>query len=147
MTFRVHAETTKRDSDVFAMPLMMGQNTAEIFVEKMPIITEREVKAIYPFESPAGGFGCYFKLDLHGSNAWEQMTSSLRDRFIIVMFNGRPLARLRIDRPVTDGIVMVPSGISPQEILLMGKRYVYIGETLAQAEKRRKIEQKTLKAR
>lgn len=139
MIFRMHVETNARDGDVFTLPLTVGNPPRQLTVEKMPMITEREVKAFHPFPSPAGqGMGAYFQLDAHGTNALEQITFSKRDQYLVAVFNGRPLARMKIDRPIKDGIVYVPGGIFPEEIQQMGRRLPLIGESPAQTKLRQK---------
>lgn len=145
MLFRVHAETTEKDGSVFSMPVQVGDGTVHVHVEKMPLITEHNVKMIYPFPSQMGGYGCYFKLDQHGSNGWEQITTNKRDRFVVMILNGRVLARMRVDRPVADGIVLVPGGITTEEIYTMGRRYPYVGESSAKTQQRRAAEQTAIK--
>ena len=127
MTFRVHAETHQRDTEVFAIPLTMGDPPMNLVVEKMPLISEHEVKAFYPFESTGGTYGVYFQLDNHGTKAWEALTTTRRSGFLVVVYNGRPLTRLRLGRPVRDGIVMVPHGITAEEIAVLEQRYPKIG--------------------
>lgn len=128
MAFRVHAETTQRDSELFAMPVTILQPPMQVFVEKLPLISEREVKAFYPFPSAQGDFGAYFQLDNHGTKAWENLTTGQRGRFLVIIFNGRAIARLRVDRTVTDGIVMVPHGITEAEVQAMRASIPVIGQ-------------------
>lgn len=138
MTLRIHAESHPRDTEVFAMPLTIGNPPVNIFIERMALVTEREVKALFPFESELGGYGAYFQLDTHGTKVWETITTSRRNGFLAVIFNGRPISRLRLGRPVQDGIVMVPGGITAEEIQAMAQRYPFIGETPQKTEQRKK---------
>lgn len=131
MTFRVHAETHQRDTEVFAIPLTMGDPPMNLVVEKMPLISEREVQAFYPFDAPNGTYGVYFQLDNHGTKAWEALTTTRRSGFLVVVYNGRPLTRLRLGRPVRDGIVMVPHGLTAEEIQVLEGRYPKIGSAAA----------------
>jgi preprotein translocase subunit SecD len=143
MTFRLHAETHAKDGDTFSLPLTVGDPPQQVVVEKLAMISEREIKAFHPFPSPAGqGMGIYFQLDQHGSNALEQITTSKRDKYMVAIFNGRPLARMRIDRPIKDGIVYVPGGIFPEEIQQMGMRLPLIGEGAEQTRQRQKAQRK-----
>jgi hypothetical protein len=128
MAFRVHAETSERDTATFAMPVTIINPPMQVFVEKMPFISEREVKAFYAFPTGQGDFGAYFQLDNHGTKAWENLTSSQRGRFLVILFNGRAVARLRVDRAVTDGIVMVPHGITQAEVQAMQAKLPVIGQ-------------------
>jgi preprotein translocase subunit SecD len=142
MSFRMHVESHSRDGDTFTLPLTVGNPPRQITVEKMPMITEREVKAFHPFASPGGqGVAVYLQLDAHGQNALEQITTSKRDQYLVTVFNGRPLARMKIDRPIRDGIVYVPGGIFPEEIQQMGLRLPLIGESPQETKKRQKARQ------
>lgn len=138
MSFRIHAETHPRDTEVFAMPLSIGNPPVNVFIERMALVTENEVKAMYPFESQLGGYGVYFQLDAHGTKVWETITTSRRDGFLAVVFNGRPVSRLRLGRPVQDGIVMVPGGVTAEEVQAMAQRYPFIGESPQKTEQRKK---------
>ncbi len=138
MVFRIHAETGSQTTEPFAFVTAVGNPPVEVRVEKMPLVTEREVIAFYPFVSASGGYGTYFQLDKHGSNSVEQVSSSNQNRFLVAFFNGRPISRLRIDRPVRDGVVIVPDGILPEEIHHMGQHLPLIGESSEQTERRRK---------
>ena len=131
MAFRVHVETHQRDTEVFAIPLTMGNPPMNLVVEKLPLISENEVKAFYPFNAPDGSYGVYFQLDNHGTKAWETITTTRRSGFVVVVYNGRPLTRLRLGRPVRDGIVMVPQGITAEEVEILRQRYPQIGSTAA----------------
>jgi hypothetical protein len=44
-----------------------------------------------------------------------------------VLVNGRVAAALKVDAPVKDGILMVPGGIAPEEILQLQKHLPVIG--------------------
>jgi hypothetical protein len=138
MSLRIHAESHPRDTEVFAMPITIGNPPVNVFIERMALVTEREVKAFFPFESESGGYGSYFQLDNHGTKVWETITTSRRDGFLAVVFNGRAVSRLRLGRPVQDGIVMVPGGIRAEEIQVMAQRYPFIGETPQKTEQRQK---------
>jgi preprotein translocase subunit SecD len=138
MAFRIHAESHPRDTEVFAMPLTVGNPPVNVFVERMPLVTENEVKAMFPFASQLGGYGVYFQLDNHGTKVWETITTSRRDGFLAVVFNGRGVSRLRLGRPVQDGIVMVPGGVTEQEIQVMAQRYPFIGESPAKTQQRQR---------
>lgn len=128
MTFRVHAETLPTDTEVFAMAIPFGDPPRNLVVEKVPLISEREVRAFYPFVGADGSYGVYFLLSPHGAKAWEVLTTTRRSGFVVVIYNGRAVARLRLGRPVRDGIVMVPQGLTEQEIAALERRYPVIGE-------------------
>ena len=138
-TLRVHAETTQHDGEMFAIPVTVGNPPVNVHIEKLPIVSEREVVAFYPFPSRYG-YGAYFKLNNHGTKSLEALTASQRGRFLVVVFNNRPVARLLVKKEVADGIVFVPDGIAPEETYLIGQRLPHIGESEAAAAQRMKTE-------
>jgi len=140
VTFRLHGETSERDGDIFASPVAVGNPPIQVFVEKVPLISEREILAFYPFASPAGGYGVYFQLDNHGSKGLETLTTSRQGRFMVAFLNGRPLLRLHVDRPIRDGIVMIPSGISSDEVRAISQAFPLIGEDEAASKQRQRVE-------
>ncbi|MCX7712285.1 MAG: hypothetical protein N2035_01250 [Chthoniobacterales bacterium] len=90
-----------------------------ITLEKIPIFDERHIIALHPIPAADGSFGAYFKLNSHASRSWEAVSSSNQTQSVVVLFNNRLLTTLKIDRPIRDGILYVPGGISPTEIQLL----------------------------
>jgi len=95
----------------------------------MPLITQREVRSIYPYPAADGSEGVYLKLDNHGTGLLQQHTMERRGRTLVVLLNGRQVTNLLVDRPVTDGIVSIPRGLSPEDIALLRTAFPVIGET------------------
>lgn len=143
---RVHAETTAKDGDLFSVPVVVGNPPVKVHVEKMPMIAERDIEYYYPFQSQYG-LGAYFKLNAHGTKAYEAVTASQKGKFLVIVFNGRPLFREVVTRPVTDGIVMVRDGISQEEMFRIGQSLKQIGESDAAAQARRRQELAIMKQR
>lgn len=81
----------------------------------MPLITEREIVAAHVFPAADGTHGAYFKLDSHGTNLVAQHTTAQRGSFLFTMINGRRAIDLYVDRPVTDGVLSIPKGLSEAE--------------------------------
>lgn len=125
---RIHGEGIAAEAPTFAFPatLLNGQET---YLSRMPLITQREVRAIYPFPAADGSEGVYLKLDNHGTGLLQQHTMERRGRTLVVLLNGRQVSNLMVDRPVTDGIVSIPRGLSPEEITLLRTVFPVMGET------------------
>jgi hypothetical protein len=47
----------------------------------------------------------------------------------VVLLNGRQVINLVVDRPVTDGIVSIPRGLTPEEVALLRTAFPVMGET------------------
>lgn len=128
---RLHVETHAADGEIFSLPVRVGNPPRQLHVERMPMITEREVAAIYPFQARdgSGTFGIYLQLDNHGSKAVQQITTEKRHALIVPIINGRPVSVLRMDRPVRDGIISIPGGITGEELFALGQAHPIIGES------------------
>lgn len=125
---RIHGEGIAAEAPSFAFPatLLNGQ---EVYLSRMPLITHREIRSIFPFPAADGSEGVYLKLDNHGTGLLQQHTMERRGRTLVVLLNGRQVINLIVDRPVTDGIVSIPRGLSPEEITLLRTAFPVMGET------------------
>ena len=125
---RIHGEGIAAEAPTFAFPATL-LNGREVYLSRMPLITQREVRSIYPFPAADGSEGVYLKLDNHGTGLLRQHTMERRGRTLVVLLNGRQVTNLLVDRPVTDGIVSIPRGLSPEDIALLRTAFPVIGET------------------
>lgn len=125
---RIHGEGIAAEAPTFAFPAVL-LNGQETFLSRMPLLTQREVRAIYPFPAADGTQGVYLKLDNHGTGLLQQHTMERRGRTLVVMFNGRQVSNLLVDRPVTDGIVSIPRGLNNEDIALLTTVFPVIGES------------------
>ena len=125
---RIHGEGIAAEAPTFAFPatLLNGQET---FLSSMPLLTQREVRAVYTFPAADGTQGVYLKLDNHGTGLLQQHSMERRDRTLIVLLNGRQVSNLLVDRPVTDGIVSIPRGLSAEDITLLTTVFPVLGES------------------
>lgn len=125
---RIHGEGIAAEAPTFAFPATL-LNGREVYLSRMPLITQREVRSVYPFPAADGSEGVYLKLDNHGTGLLQQHTMERRGRTLVVLLNGRQVTNLLVDRPVTDGIVSIPRGLSPEDIALLRTAFPVIGET------------------
>jgi len=124
---RIHGEGIAAEAPTFAFPATLI-NGRETFLARMPLITQREVRAVYPFPAADGTQGVYLKLDSHGSGLLQQHTMERSGRLLVVLFNGRQVSNLVVDRPVTDGIVSIPRGLGDGDIELLTTVFPVIGQ-------------------
>ncbi len=120
------AEGNPKEGESFVTPVELTFPKKKIFVRKVPIVSERDIKAFYPFPGKDGLAAAYFRLDPHGTDKLEQFTVEDRGKLAIVFVNGRVAAALRVER-VTDGILYVSGGITPDEIAALQAKYPIIG--------------------
>lgn len=126
-TFRVHVAANQNDGAVFAQPIrsLSGKN---VFIEKTPWLSERDVKAFYPYKSPDGTtYGALLQLDDHGRTILDTLSVERRGSQLFVFVNGRPLTELQVDKRVSDGKLYLASGLTEQDIRLMAKDWKLLG--------------------
>ncbi len=122
--FRVHDQTDRDDSGKFAIPLESPSRPGEeIFVGKIPVVTERDITGIHVYDNERGAQGVAFLLNAHGRLSLSVTSAQRTGKLLFVFMNGRTIAELYIDRHVQDGILNVPRGWLPEEIALLRKLY------------------------
>jgi len=127
VSIRLLAEGNEREGESFVTPVELTNPQKKIFVRKVPIISERDIRKFLPFPGRDGLAGAYLFLDAHGSDKLEQFTTSDRGKLAVIYVNGRVAAAMKVDSRVTDGILFVPGGILPNEIQLLQTKYPVMG--------------------
>lgn len=139
VTIRVHGEAGQEDGEKFSIPyvLLDGRKT---ILSVMPLLSEHDVKAVYPFKAPDGTGGAYLKLDGHGANLLTQFSIEKmgRNAVLAVIVNGRQVADLMVDAPVRDGIFVIPSGMTMVEEALLVNGFPLMGQENSAAQKKKK---------
>lgn len=123
-----HLEGSAAEAPQFAR----GFNTlaGKKYFRKVPEVSTKNVKAFSPF--PADDertYGIVFELDDQGSKRLNEVTTMHQGKLLISLVNGQPLGVVRIDKPVNDGMVVIWSGITQQEIKLYDQIAPRIGES------------------
>ena len=135
---RLHAEGNPREGDTFVVPVTLVNPPKQTVIRKVPIVTERDIVAFYPFAAADGTIGCYFKLDADGTNKLMQHTIEFRDTLVVAMINGRVACTMMVGQKMTDGIMPFPSGFVPREIVELQARYPIIGKEREFREQKKK---------
>src|SRR5438046_5144774 len=87
-TIRVHAQGNENDGSGFATPVTTPISGKNIFIEKIPAISEHDVSAYRPYSPANGSFGVLLQLDEHGRLALDTLSVERRGSTVMV-FNGR----------------------------------------------------------
>lgn len=128
VTIRLHGEATPSDGASFSAEITLLHSQEKIRIAKVPVVSERDIRAFHPFPGTDGSIGAYFLLDAHGANKLQQFSIEDKGGQAVVLVNGRVASALRIDKTVKDGILYVPGGILPEEIRTLQKSLPLIGE-------------------
>jgi hypothetical protein len=124
---RVHAQANAQDGSTFATPVTTPLTGKNIFIEKIPTISERDVAAFRAYPAKDGSFGVLFQLNDHGRLALETLSLEHRGSTLVVLVNGRALTELMVDRRVSDGKLYIAAGLTAADIEVMGKDWPEIG--------------------
>ncbi|MEI8294492.1 MAG: hypothetical protein WCG66_11015 [bacterium] len=127
LTIRLHGEGSAADGPSFSSEIQLNNPHQKIFIRNVPVVSERDIVAFLPFPGSDGQVGAYFQLDAHGSNKIQQFTVEEKGRSAVVLFNGRIVANMTIHGAVNDGILFVPGGMTPSEVLLLEKQFPILG--------------------
>jgi hypothetical protein len=138
ISIRLHAEGNPREGETFVVPVTLSNPPKQTVIRKVPIVTERDVVAFYPFAASDGTIGCYFKLDADGTNKLLQHTVEFRDTLVVAMINGRVACAMMVGQKMTDGIMPFPTGFLPREIVELQARYPIMGKEKEFPEQKKK---------
>ena len=127
IAIRFHAQEFGYDP-TFAAKVRVGNPPQEITVEKIPMISEKDVASFYPYRASDGSYSAVLKLDRHGEATLEAISSEKRGSLLVLLVNGRPIMSMLIDKVIRDGIIFIPSGLTEANIKSMGASFSILGQ-------------------
>ena len=122
MTIRFFAEVAENNGDTFGTTIPLLDGSGEIRVSKVATVSERDIEAFSPFQNPDGSIGVNLHLDDHGRLLLETLSMEQRGKILVALVNGRHVCDLMIDKRITDGIAVIPTGLAPEDIASMRKK-------------------------
>lgn len=136
MTVRFHAETNPNDGENFTIKAKLANMRRDATLSSVPAINETQIKAIYPFPADDGSFGCVFQLDAQGRLRLETVSTEQRNTALVLYVATKQghhqVIDMLIDRPVTNGIITVPRGLTQAEVAVMKTEFRVVGEVKGQ---------------
>jgi hypothetical protein len=136
-TIRIHGEGSAEDGEKFVIPVELIDGR-KAYLSIMPLLTEHEVKSVYPFKSPDGSGGAYLRLDGHGSNLLTQYSMEKRGSVLAVMVNGRQAVDVLVDAPVKDGLFVIPRGLTMADEARLVNGFPLMGQENSPSQKKKK---------
>lgn len=136
VSVRLHAEGVESETATFVTPVTLYNPPKETFIRRIPIVTERDFEAFFPFVAPDGTIGAYFKLDADGTHKLTQFTVESQGRLAIALINGRVAGAMLVDKRITDGILHIPSGFTALEVAQLQAKFPTIGKEREFAEQK-----------
>jgi len=124
-TLRCHMEVDSTQADPFAIQVRLIDPPKQIFVEKAPSLSERQIKAVEVYPAENGSWGAMFLLDNSGRITLSNLSNSNRGRTMVIFVGTEKASRqvidLEIDAPVSDGFLPIPRGLTYAEALVLKK--------------------------
>jgi hypothetical protein len=133
VNLRFHLEGNPQDGAPFLIPVTFQPGNINGVVEKMPILTERDVAAVHPVKAEDGSYGCVFQFDPMGSLRLKTSTGSHMGSRMVAFVGDKTGFRQQgqwlVDKPIQDGLVWIHRGFTEAEITALKKHYRLIGHT------------------
>lgn len=126
-SIRFHQETSEKDTSTFAFEAQLKYPPRKAHFSKVPILSEQNVVAIFPFTAADGSRGCALQLDDLGRINLEALTMEKRGSSLLVRVNGRQIVDMLIDKRVSDGIISIPFGLTDTDIAMASKKFPVMG--------------------
>ena len=127
ITVRFYVEANPRDTEAFSTPITFTNPPRQAFIEKVPSINERTIRSRYPFQAADGTWGAAFLLDNKGRIELEAASTLRRGSsmvvFVVTKHGIHQVVDMVIDKPVRDGIITIPKGLTELEIRALAKEY------------------------
>jgi len=139
-----HMEGSRAESPKFAR--MVKTLAGEKYFRKTPEISTKDIVEFSPFPADDNStYGVVFKLTAPATRRLMAATTQNRGKLLLALVNGEALGVVRIDKPVTDGVLVIWSGVKQKEIKLYDMVCPRIGEDKKTWKKRLKAEKKKRK--
>ena len=135
-----HMEGAEAEAPKFARKIRTL--AGDRYFRKVPEVATRDIVAYSPF--PADDkktYGLVFKLSPQASRRLFATTTNNRGKLLLSLINGQAAGVVRIDKPVSDGILVVWSGITQAEV----KKYDMLVPRIGESQKEWKARLKKAK--
>jgi hypothetical protein len=127
VALRFFVEANPQDTERFAEPVHLLNPPKDIYIEKLPRIYEKQIRSIYPFPAGNGTWGATLQLEESGRLNLELLSTSMRGRLIVAFVatdaGTHQVANMVIDKPIHDGIITIPHGLTDIEIGVLSKEF------------------------
>lgn len=125
VTFHLEGEET--DSPQFVTPVKLGSEHRQYFFRTMPAFTDHDMQWFYPFVSQDGqSYGAAFRLNETKSQELTAVTAANQGKLFGSRVVDAPLRAVIIDRPATDGVLVIWDGLSQNHIKLLSTKIKHV---------------------
>lgn len=119
VTVRFYPEAIGGDINTYPDPVWLQEPTRKIYRSKIAAISEQDVSSIYLYQVSDGSVGCVFILNDRGKAALDTLSVEKHGSTITAVVNNRMIINLLIDKRISDGILVIPHGMTIQEGMML----------------------------
>lgn len=124
-----HVEGDETDNPRFVLPVKLGDEHRQYFFSRVPSFTDSDIQWFYPFVSEDGAsYGAAFRLKDHAAIELKGICLTNPGKLIGCRVVGAPFSAVMIDRPIDDGVIVVWSGISQQNLSDFRKKFPHVDD-------------------
>lgn len=116
-TFRLHVQTVEQGAPgTQILPITLVNPPKQIMIRAQPELSERDVVKVESAPASDGGVALRLTLSEHGRIVLGAVTTDNQGRILVFFLNGRVVYAPVIDRSINDGMLIIPSGVAPEEV-------------------------------
>lgn len=124
-----HLEAEKTDNPKMITPVKLGKEHRQYFFSKIPTFTDHDIKWFYPFTAEDGvSYGAAFQLKDHALTELKAISLTNQGKLLGLRCSDAPLQAVLIDRPITDGVVVIWSGLQQRHLQEFRKRFPHVDD-------------------
>lgn len=112
VAFRVHVQVNQVGDIEQVVPVRLFDPDEEILISRFSYLSENDVDNIRRY----GETGAILQFSITGRNKLEAITQRERGKIMVVFFNGKVLLAAEIDQPISNGMLLIPEGLSDAEL-------------------------------
>ncbi len=125
-TFHIQDSGGTESKKLIFSQLTAGQN---ISYRVIPALATKDIVAFKSFPSDDGStFGVVLQLKPSAASRLASLSTANQGSWLLAQANGRVVDAVQIDRPVSDGQLIIWKSMTAQEIELLDKEFPQIGE-------------------
>lgn len=121
-----HIETDSSDNPKMIFPQQVNGQTR--YFRRLPEVGTKDIVSFSPFPSEIDSYGAMFRLKDNAAKRINAITTATQGRWLLAQVNGRVVDAVLIDKPVTDGMLVVWKRVTLADIALFDESFPRIGQ-------------------
>ena len=125
----MHFEEESNSNPKMVTPVKLGSEHRQYFFSKMPTFTASDIQWFYPFTAEDGvTYGAAFRFKDYAARELEEQTLVNHGKLLGIRCSDAPLSVVLVDRPITDGVVVVWSGLQQRHLKEFQKQFPHVDD-------------------